>query len=346
MDEEENRMNWKTCSHPISDVYDWNESGRLELQPDFQRNEVWTRAAQIMLIDTIIKNIPMPKIYMKSYIKDQRTYRVVIDGQQRLTAILAFINNEFPLVSPYEGDFKNSYYRDLPSEMQDNIIGYLIDMNELFNPTDDEVRDLYARVNKYTVQLNKQELRKADYAGDFIKLAEEISVNDFFDDIKIFTPYQRRRMLDVEYIEELLSILLEGIQDKKEQLDSLCEKYTVMGEKYVEIQNMFTNIIYDFKKIFSEEFPMSKTRFNQKSDFYSLFACVYNLKSAGKTLDEDKIPQLRKQLETLTQKIGPQAEEEPYREYAMRCLSDANSKNSRIWRVDYMYDYFEKAYKN
>ena len=51
-------MQWESYSHPISDVRDWNDSCRLELRPDFQRNEVWSKAAQIMLIDTIIwKNI-------------------------------------------------------------------------------------------------------------------------------------------------------------------------------------------------------------------------------------------------------------------------------------------------
>ena len=74
---------------------------------------------------------------------------------------------------------------------------------------------MYSRVNKYTVQLNKQELRRADFPGDFIDLAEELSELEFFEKSKIFSVKQRRRMLDVEYIEELLGIMLEGIQDKK-----------------------------------------------------------------------------------------------------------------------------------
>ncbi len=81
-------MKWESYSHPISDIRDWDNNNRLELKPDFQRNEVWSRAAQIMLIDTIIKGIPIPKIYIKSVMHNGNTYRVVIDGQQRLTAIL------------------------------------------------------------------------------------------------------------------------------------------------------------------------------------------------------------------------------------------------------------------
>lgn len=86
-------MKWESYSHPISDIRDWDNNNRLELKPDFQRNEVWSRAAQIMLIDTIIKGIPIPKIYIKSVMHNGNTYRVVIDGQQRLTAIL--ISNDY-----------------------------------------------------------------------------------------------------------------------------------------------------------------------------------------------------------------------------------------------------------
>ena len=47
-------MKWESYSYSISDVCDWADDERLELSPDFQRSEVWTQAAQIMLIDTIL----------------------------------------------------------------------------------------------------------------------------------------------------------------------------------------------------------------------------------------------------------------------------------------------------
>ena len=59
-------MKWESYSHPISDIRDWDNNNRLELKPDFQRNEVWSRAAQIMLIDTIIKGMLYPVSTLKS----------------------------------------------------------------------------------------------------------------------------------------------------------------------------------------------------------------------------------------------------------------------------------------
>jgi hypothetical protein len=57
---------WNSSPHPISDIRDWQEAGRLELAPDFQRKEVWSNSARIMLIDTVLRDIPMPKIFVAS----------------------------------------------------------------------------------------------------------------------------------------------------------------------------------------------------------------------------------------------------------------------------------------
>ena len=156
------KVDWKSSSHPISDIRDWSITHRLEMQPDFQRNQVWSKAAKIMLIDTILRNIPMPKIFLQAILRDQDTYRIVIDGQQRLTAILEFLNNDFALDTPYEGPHLSKRFIDLPQEVQHDILNYNIDINEIRNATKDVIRDVYSRVNKYTVQLNKQELRRAD----------------------------------------------------------------------------------------------------------------------------------------------------------------------------------------
>ncbi|MCH5147787.1 MAG: DUF262 domain-containing protein [Clostridiales bacterium] len=335
-------MKWESYSHPISDIKDWDKNNRLELRPDFQRNEVWTRSAQIMLIDTIIKGIPIPKIYIKSIIKEGNTYRVVIDGQQRLTAILKFVNNRLTLSKPYSGDFIGKKFDDLPVEIKNEILRYKIDINEIFSPTDEEIRDLYARVNKYTVQLNKQELRRADFPGDFINMAEELAELPLFENGKIFTVKQRRRMQDVEFIEELLTILLEGIKDKKEYLDDICEKYMSLENKE-EIKEKFIKIISDIDVIFSDELQLSKTRFKQKSDFYSLFACIFELQKSG-VLSEDKLSSVRAKLQELSDKVEPQSEIEIYREYAIRCLSDANAVASREWRTNYLKDIIKSCY--
>ena len=109
------KVDWKSMSVPVSEIRDWSHNHRLEMQPEFQRNQVWSKAAKIMLIDTILRNIPMPKIFLQGILRHQDTYRIVIDGQQRLTAILEFLNDGFALDSPYEGPYQDNLPVEAPA---------------------------------------------------------------------------------------------------------------------------------------------------------------------------------------------------------------------------------------
>ena len=339
-------MDWSSNTVSVSDVREWRDDKKLEIRPDFQRKEVWSRAAQIMLIDSIIKNIPIPKIYLETKMKQGVKYRIVIDGQQRLTAILDYIDGKYTLPEVYGKKWAGKKFVDLTEKEQNIILGYEIDTNCLNNPTEEEVRQLYSRVNTYTVQLNAQELRRADYPGDFIKLAEELADDDFFGDSRMFTVAMTRRMLDIEYIEELIAIIIDGVQNKKETIDNYCEMYQSMPEKD-NVKAAFLGVIGDISKIFTEknEMIIRKSRFKQRSDFYSLFAAIHRLRQQNRKLDKKMIPELQRDFAYLTENIGPHAEDKSLSDYAIRCTSDANSYVSRIWRVDFINGYLEKAYK-
>ena len=183
-------VKWIFSRHPIADIRDWRNSGRLEIRPDYQRRAVWSSAARIMLVDTILRGIPMPKVFLASSIKDTHTYREVIDGQQRITAILDYLSDDFSLQPPYDGPYFGKTFTELDDKAQDLFLSYQIDFNEAQNATNEETREVYSRVNKYTVPLTKQELRRADFPGDFLTVAEECALNEFFDEAKIFHAWQ------------------------------------------------------------------------------------------------------------------------------------------------------------
>lgn len=337
-------MQWNPSNHPISELRDWNNAKKLEIRPDFQRKEVWSKAAKLMLIDTIIKNIPMPKIYLETKVDDESTYRVVIDGQQRITAILEYLDGTIILPSNYEDPkWAGKPFKELGSEEKGKFLTYLLDINNLVNPTEKEVRDLYSRVNKYTVQLNKQELRKCDYPGNYIDLAEKMVQLPFFDNARIFTASMTRRMNDIEYVEELLAVILEGMQDKKKSLDELCEKYEVIPN-LKQTEEVFKQTINNIETIFTG-IDITKTRFKQRTDLYTIFAVVYQMIKSGKKLKED-LSNIREKLIYLDEHVRPLAEDNALREYAIKCTSDTNSYASRKWRFDFMCGILEAAYED
>ena len=64
----------------------------------FQRGSVWTREQEQFLIDTLIKSLDIPKLYFWD-VKNEGVYDYsVVDGQQRLTTIFRFLNNELELM--------------------------------------------------------------------------------------------------------------------------------------------------------------------------------------------------------------------------------------------------------
>lgn len=331
-------VHWNISPHPIADVRDWSAAGRLELQPDFQRREVWTPSAKIMLIDSILSDIPLPKIFLAKTIKSGSVHRVVIDGQQRILAILGFLRDEFTLVAPYDGPHAGKKFSDLTEDEQNEFLRYRIDFNEADNPSDREVRNVYMRVNKYTVPLTRQELRRADYPGDFLSLSEEFSVLPFFEDAGIFTATDRRRYADAEYVSEIITALLGGIQDKKTGLDKYYIEYARWKIEHKKATAArFKGLIDDIAQIFAV-IPggLKSTRFRQKADFYSLCIAIDELKAAGFTINGKDLSLLSEDIRMLDFGIAPESDVAIFREYAIKCVSQANSASSRRWRADFL----------
>lgn len=340
------RILWNPANHTVSDIWEWDKSNRIELRPDFQRRSVWSSAAKIMLIDTILNNIPMPKIFVAKRFEgkagNEQAYRIVIDGQQRISAILEYMHGDFKLGRPF--DPKSVYFEekfsDLDDETRRRFLDYLIDFNELKNATDHQQRMVYNRVNKYSIVLNKQELRKAEYPGDFFDVSEQLSGYAYFKSENVFTKGSIRRSLDVEFVSELLMVMLSNYGDKKDRLDDFYYEYQKWDpkEKKVMIERFYKNLS-EMKSIFGPEWKIENTRFRQKSDFYTMFLVVDDLmqeKYSIKKYSNQTIEPLREDLRLLDEFVRPSSNIMVCSDYAMRCVSKTNSAVSRKWRHQFI----------
>lgn len=75
---------------PISDIKAHAEKGRLNLSPSYQRGDVWPNVDAQLLMESIIRGIPLPSVILLRTTEGGRSVYEVIDGKQRLTAILRF----------------------------------------------------------------------------------------------------------------------------------------------------------------------------------------------------------------------------------------------------------------
>ena len=200
----------------VSDILDWFKSKDLIVNESFQRHSVWSPQAKTLLIDSILCELPIPKIFIRTKIdvKRQKTIKEIVDGQQRIRSIVEFANDEFALNNKSD-NFKGLKYSDLAEDTQETFLGYTITAEQLLNATDDDVIDIFARLNSYTVALNAAEKRHAAYQTELKFFVRQMSVKYrwFIEKYSVFTVKQRFRMADDEFFAELVNLSVNGIQD-------------------------------------------------------------------------------------------------------------------------------------
>ena len=162
------------------------DKGKICIDPDFQRNDVWNLRQKSELIESVIMGIPLPLIYLA---ENQDGKLIVVDGRQRLTTFFEFLNNEFRLRDlKILKQINGMNMNDLDNNIQYSRYVSLIEDTQLVvqiikYPTKDRVRfDIFDRVNRGGTPLNKQEMRNALYQGNATKLLNRLSLMQSFID--------------------------------------------------------------------------------------------------------------------------------------------------------------------
>lgn len=244
------------------------DAGDLVIKPPFQRNPVWSLRQKSSLIDTILLEYPIPELYMQEVTDgDGNQKHLLVDGQQRIRSVLAFLAGEFALEDE-SPSWANLAFEDLSPNDRKRVFEYSFVVRLLPEMPEDEVRAIFQRVNKNTTVLNAQELRHATYWGPFIKLMEEISDFEFWSSASLFSANDRRRMLDIEFISELAVAVLNGLQNKKKRLEEFYQQYETNFDQSESLRSIFINVLGEIGQSLPE---IAKTRWSKKSDFYTLF---------------------------------------------------------------------------
>lgn len=179
---------------------------RYDLQPGFQREKVWPESKQQKLMDTILKKWDIPKIYFR--LVDEENFEC-IDGQQRLTAIFRFYDNELKLPKD-SGIFKGFFYNDLPDNIKDIFDDYELDLALIEEVTDEELGELFQRL-QLGVPLNSAEKLNA-LSGNMRDFVKNLSEDPFF---KSKTTLSEKRYAFQSVCAQLCLLEIEGIKNAK-----------------------------------------------------------------------------------------------------------------------------------
>lgn len=202
--------------YTIADFLEFRASERLKINEDFQRRSIWKPAAKVYLIDSILRGMPIPKLYFRTTVdpNTQSSVREIVDGQQRLRAIFEFADDRLRLTRRAK-EFDGKRYSDLDEDQQQTFLAYSFGAEQLINASDQDVLEVFARINTYTVALNKAELRHAEFQGDFKWMVHETAQRwaVLWEDFKIVSISQRARMADDALMAQMILLVSQGITD-------------------------------------------------------------------------------------------------------------------------------------
>jgi hypothetical protein len=308
----------------------------LDLSPNFQRRPVWTDEQASFLIDTILSGLPVPEIYIRSSSTPRgETKYEVVDGQQRIRAILMFGSNDLELSGEeMSAKWIGKRFEDLTDGEKIAFWDYNIVVRDVSGATDLEIRDLFKRLNIHSVVLNDQELRHARFSGRFIKAMEALADDEWWLDSRIVNVRQIRRMEDVEFISELFVGLVAGPQDKKKSLDEYYGNFDGSMPLESEWVQSFEGTRDLIRSLLSED---EIRAWSGKSDFYSLFLTLAPLAKRRLAVSEKKaikseLSTFRKQVDQAKRKDNDKrfaADVHEYAEAVTRAATDLGRRETR-----------------
>lgn len=159
---------------------------KLILNPEFQRKykwdkEGWGRASKF--IESCLMRIPLPSCY---FAENDKKAHLVIDGVQRITTVIKFMNDEFALEGmtafPQLEGKKFSELGSLAADLESTTIRCIVLRNE--NPKE-LIAEIFSRLNKGAVELSDQEIRHALFAGPFDELLSQLAEDPIIKNFKL-----------------------------------------------------------------------------------------------------------------------------------------------------------------
>lgn len=151
-------------SMDISTLVEKIKRKEIDLQPEFQRGQVWSEQKKRRLIDTILRQWYVPAVHI--VVNDELDKEEILDGQQRLQAIISFMSDEFPIdgyIEPEDDSIlslNGYYYSQLPDRVKSRFRRFPITTVRLRDYLPEEPGELFFRLNQLTA-LTAAEQRNA-----------------------------------------------------------------------------------------------------------------------------------------------------------------------------------------
>lgn len=241
----------------------WYQRGRLILDAEWQREYVWDKKRASRLIESFLIDLPIPVIYL--VMNDEQKYEV-IDGLQRLTSVLDFLNNQYKLTGlEIKHDLNGCQFNDLSEDLQNKLYDSTLRTFELSQDTSKDLMFLiFERLNTGGVALNEMEIRNCLFPGSLNNLIKELAQSNEFKECvnqKNIHKRMKDRSLVLRFLAFYERTYFKATRGLKAFFNEFCETYRNTNEKKLnEFRNQFKKAIKASFTIFGDKgFRLSST---------------------------------------------------------------------------------------
>lgn len=278
----------------IKSIYDDFAAGSLLVDRTYQRRRVWLDQDKVRLIETILMGLIIPEVFFWPATVDPETgdfITHIVDGQQRIDAIVDFIDGKYKLSARYFLDdemrekYGNKFFAELPAEAKREIWTYKISVVEIDKSwTKPQITTMFYRLNLTNYSLNEQEKRNSKVSA-FGDKAEALSTLDFWTHMHVFSAVDARRMKDIEYCCSVYILAQEGIVDQTNN-KRINQYYDDYAEEY-DVDGTITNRITSAMEIIEKLTDATMLSFvSKKAQMYTMFCLALRLIDNGEGYSE------------------------------------------------------------
>lgn len=352
-DEETNlRLYTQINNISIESLKNKYERGKLDLSPDYQRNYVMKKTVASRLIESILLNIPIPVIYLA---EEEDGSWVVIDGKQRLTSIISFINGKFitdgldfkltglKMLSELNGKL----FSQLSADDQEKIFNSSLNSVVISKDSDENVKfEIFERLNTGSVPLNEDEIRNNIYRGTYTELLAKLEEDDIFNKI-VDKPNYKKRMFYRGMILRFFAFYEQTYLKYKPSMKTFCNKHLktlrYMDEnKQAEYEHVFKDTVSMVYSVFgknafrrlvkdsnSNNYKWSNTRINM---------ALFDVEMGGFSTYVDKKELVYKHADEIRDAMYNLMLDEKF-------VESIEMKTSNTYTVEYRFDVWRNALK-
>lgn len=293
-------------SKTVAEFRSLDKSGELVLQPEYQRKAVWPERAKVSLMETILLGYPIPEIYLSYETSPEGEQTAsVVDGQQRLTSLLEFLNNKFPLDGledeKLRDKFEGKFFKELPDEVRQEFFQYRFPIRRLSNLADEFVRAVFARVNRVNMVLTEQELRNALLPGPFNEFLKDCATHPLSELSGVFSGERRKRAGDLEFYAEVFGTCIFGLSNKKTEFDERYDEISADFEDYRDRSAEFLGLLTLLAKTIKW---VGRTRWSNIVDMFTLLHTSWGLRQDLNSAGPDQMAQVRELLDLFQRAVS------------------------------------------